>query len=530
MQTNFGGLDAGIIVAYLVILSATGFYFSKRQTSLEIFFLAGRGVAWLPVGLSLMACLNSGIDYIMQPSTTMKYGLIFLVGTTSWLFLYPWTARVTLPFYRRMNVYSAYEYLEHRFDVRVRTLAAGIFILWRVGWISTAMYVPCLAVSAATGGRIPIIPMVVLLGAVVTLYTMLGGMKAVIWTDVIQFFIMFGGLAATLIVVVSNVPGGIEAIWPAAEAGGKTQLAAPIPGFAGASLLDKIGLFFTTPFTVIGLFIATMVGRMTVFTCDQVMVQRFQTTRSVRDSRQAFIINAVGDAVWMVGLSLVGLALFAYFQTNPHPAGLRADEIFPYFMAQKFPTGIVGLVIAAIFAASLGAMGSAINSCTSVIIVDFYQTLRRVRGRALTEETDAEQVRVSRIATVILGVVAIALSCLVGRLGDLIDIALKVIQLFPGVLFAIYLLGMFTTRAHSGAVLASGVLGAIVSAWVAFFSPLSPVWPGPFGFVTTLAVGALLSALLPRAIGDKARELTWRRVMSRPDPDLEGETIVRGAA
>lgn len=128
MNTNFTWLDGALIVVYLLTLTGIGFYFSKRQAGLKDFFLADRGMFWLPVGLSLMAALNSGIDFIMQPSATIKYGLAVLFWPASWLFLYPWVSRVTLPLYRRLKVYSAYEYLEQRFDVRVRTLAASIFM------------------------------------------------------------------------------------------------------------------------------------------------------------------------------------------------------------------------------------------------------------------------------------------------------------------------------------------------------------------------------------------------------------------
>src|SRR5215510_4007117 len=167
IQTSLHPLDIVIIVLYLAMLAGVGLYFSRRQKSLDEFFLAKQSMAWLPVGLSLMAALDSAIDYLMQPSSTIRYGLVLLTGTTSWLLLYPWVARVTLPFYRRLNYFTAYEYLEARFDVRVRSLAAGIFILWRLGWMATAIYVPCLAISAATGGRIPLTPTVLALGCIV---------------------------------------------------------------------------------------------------------------------------------------------------------------------------------------------------------------------------------------------------------------------------------------------------------------------------------------------------------------------------
>src|SRR5437763_11545334 len=217
MQASLHPLDLAIVVSYLVALASVGIYFARRQSSLDEFFLARQSMAWLPVGLSLMAALNSGIDYLMQPASTIKFGLILLVGTSSWLFLYPWVSRVTLPFYRRLNVYTAYEFLEARFDVRVRTLAAAIFVVWRLGWMATAIYVPCLAINAATGGRADLTTMILVLGALVTVYTMLGGIQAVIWNDVIQFVIMFGGLAATVWISLTSVPGGLSEIFTAAS-------------------------------------------------------------------------------------------------------------------------------------------------------------------------------------------------------------------------------------------------------------------------------------------------------------------------
>src|SRR5882672_12970544 len=228
MNTAVHLLDFAIIGVYLSMLTAVGVYFSRRQQTLDEYFLARQSMTWLPVGLSLMAALDSAIDYLMQPSSTIKYGLILLVGTSSWLFLYPWVARVTLPFYRRLNYFTAYEYLEARFDVRVRSLAAGIFIIWRLGWMATAIYVPCLAISAATGGAIPVASTVFVLGVIVTLYTALGGVQAVIWNDVMQFCVRFGGLAAVVAIAAWSVPGGFTEIWRVAAAAGKTALLAPI--------------------------------------------------------------------------------------------------------------------------------------------------------------------------------------------------------------------------------------------------------------------------------------------------------------
>ena len=281
MNTAVHLLDFAIIGVYLTMLTLVGVYFSRRQQTLDEFFRARQSMTWLPVGLSLMAALDSAIDYLMQPSSTIRYGLILLVGTTSWLLLYPWVAKVTLPFYRRLNLYTTYEYLEARFDVRVRTLAATIFIVWRLGWMATAIYVPCLAISAATGGAIPLTTTVVVLGVIVTFYTALGGVHAVIWNDVAQFVVRFGGLTAVVVIAMQSVPGGWGEIWQVASAAGKTTLIAPIAGSSGGALAS-VQAFFEQPINIVSIMFALMVGRMAAYVGDQIMVQRLQTTRSRR--------------------------------------------------------------------------------------------------------------------------------------------------------------------------------------------------------------------------------------------------------
>src|SRR5580765_1076677 len=247
IRTALHTLDVVIIAVYLASLAGVGIYFSRRQKSLDVFFLARQSMTWLPVGLSLMAALDSAIDYLMQPSSTIKYGLILLVGTSSWLLLYPWVAHVTLPFYRRLNYYTAYEYLEARFDVRVRALAAGIFIVWRLG------------ISAATGGRIPLTETVFVLGCIVTLYTALGGVQAVIWNDVIQFCVRFGGLTAVVAIAAASVPGGLGEIWRVADAAGKTTIIAPIAGSSGGALAH-VQAFFEQPLNIVAIMFALLVG------------------------------------------------------------------------------------------------------------------------------------------------------------------------------------------------------------------------------------------------------------------------------
>ncbi|MEO7155950.1 MAG: sodium/solute symporter [Vicinamibacterales bacterium] len=518
MSSSFHLIDWIIVGAYLAAMGGVGIYFSRRQTSLNHFLLADQRMGWLPIGLSLMAALNSGMDYLMQPSATIRYGAVLMVGITSWFALYPWVAGVAFPFFQRLNYFTIYEYLEARFNLAVRTMAALIFLLWRLGWMATAMYVPSLAVNAATGGQIDLNTMTIIVGVVVTSYTMLGGIEAVIWNDVIQFCIMFGGLAATVGIVWWSVPGGFAEIVSAAHGAGKLDIWVPLTDPAASGVAAQVLSFFHQPMNVIALLVALVVGRMAQYTSDQVMVQRLQSTRSLQEARQAFVVNAAGDALWMLGLSFVGFALFAYFQHHPLPTEMATDKLVPYFMSLAFPAGAVGLVIAAIMAASLSSIDSAINSCTSVAVVDLYNRIGKGRDLRRGEQTaaeNAEQVLVSRILTVFFGALGTTLACNVSRIGSLLEINAKVVNAFTGPLFGIFLLAMFVARARSAAALVAGAAGAFTAYYVAYQSSLGFMWPSTFGLAATLLTGLVLAALWPSAPGDRGRDLTWWKVMEQ---------------
>ena len=517
MTKTLSLLDLAIVVGYLIALAVIGAVFSRRQTSMEAFLIAGRRMAWLPVGLSLMAALNSGIDYLTQPSATIQFGLVLVLGTLSWLAVYPWVSRVVFPFFRRLNYYSIYEYLEARFDVRVRTLAAVIFVGWRLGWMATALYVPALAISAASGGQIDLVPIIVLAGTLVTLYTMLGGIQAVIWNDVIQFCVMFGGLGATVWIVAASATDGVSGIWAAAAGAGKTSLWVPLGDSTSLAVptstvvWDPIIAFFKQPLNVPALLFALIIGRSAQYTIDQTMMLRIQTTRTLRHARQAFIVNAVGDAMWMWGLTFVGLALFTYFQQQPAPEGLAPDRWLPYFMTKVFPAGAVGLVNASILAASLSSVDAAIHSSSSVLVVDVYNRLLRADGAGRSEvDNGRSDVLALRIAAVIVGVSGTVLACNVSGMGNLFEIANKLINSFSGPLFGIFLLAMFSSSVTSSAALVGGIAGAMAAYLVAYHSPISFLWPSTFGLVATLSVAFVLGLIFGRNTG---KALTWRAVM-----------------
>jgi SSS family transporter len=541
-------VDVAVVMVYLMLLVGIGAYFSRRQKSMEQYFLAGRSMGWIPVGMSLMAALNSGIDYLAGPFGVFKYGLIFIMGATSWIFLYPWVAYVTMPFYRRLNITSAYEYLEQRFNAAARTMAACIFLAWRLGWMATALYVPSLAITTITGW--PLWLVIILLGGLVTLYTMLGGIEGIIWTDVIQFCVMLAGVGATLWVTIASVDGGIAGIWSYAAEKDHTNIIQPIPDGTPA---QKLMFLLTDYRSIIGILLATVIGRATTYTCEQSTVQRFQATRSLKDSRQAFIVNAIGDTFWTLGLAFVGMALFAYFK-GVLPSGVKEDSLTIYFMREKFPSGLNGLVVAAVLASGLSSIDAAINACTSIIMVDFYKRYfaknrQRVQYPAAgdskvlsyetpqhlakpvapTEQEQRHDVKLSRIITVMFAIVGMILAAQVQHIGNIIEIAQKIIQSFTGPLLGVYLLGMFTRRANGQGVVVGGTLGTATSLYVAFGTDIGFIWPTVFGLVTTLVVSYVVS-LVAGPVSMQQQQLTWRNIMRRPLPTEQAAEPAPAAA
>jgi SSS family solute:Na+ symporter len=285
-------------------------------------------------------------------------------------------------------------------------------------------------------------------------------------------------------------------------------------------MVARLQAFFFQPINVVSIMFGMVVGRMASYTSDQIMVQRLQTTRSVKDARRAFIVNAAGDALWMFALSFVGLALFAYFQTQPLPGDFATDKILPYFMSLRFPAGIVGLVIASIMASSLSSVDSAINSCTSVVVIDIYHRLFKKRDATTAGAAqDRRDVLVSRIATVAFGALGTVLAMNVSRIGSLLEIANKLINAFSGPLFGIYILAMFNRRATSNAALAAGIAGSFTAYYVAYQTRIGFMWPSTFGFAATVAVGALLTLVFQTRPSAAASQMTWHSVMRSANPE-----------
>ncbi len=517
-----GGLDTLdwiVLAAYLVAMVALGASFYKGQKTTRDFFLAGRSMPWFPVGLSLIATLFSANSYMAIPSATQKYGLILFLGPFVIFLCVPIVNRIFLPFYNRMQLYSAYEYLEHRFDVRVRCLASGLFIVWRITWMAAALYSASLALWAATGGSVSLYGTILSLGVFATFYTVLGGMKAVIWTDVIQFCVLFGGMILAATWATSEVAGGVATLFQTMADAGKTSFVATIPEMEAATgLWAKLKAYFCVQdqVTLLGVIVSHLIAYVTFFTVDQVTVQRYFTIRSVKAGRRAFWVTTFGDIAISLCLTALGMALFAYYSTHPLPEQItgvefQSDWKYPYFIATVLPAGVAGLLVAALYAATMSSLDSGINSCSTAFLVDFWQRLKHGQVRPVEEEaspgdSQSHQLFLARALTLVLGAMVTVLACFVGALGDIIVIGNKLVNSFAGPMFSIFLLGMLTRRARSMGVCVGAVAGMAVMAWLIFWTELNFLWPSAFGLVVSLSVGYGLS-LFERE--PKAEKLQW---------------------
>lgn len=466
-MNHLSAADYLVVASYLAIVAVAGLWRPNPRNA-EDFLLAGKGMGWMPIGISIAAAFISGISFLGLPAEVMANGLGFVIYSLSYILVIPVITRLFLPFYASLRITTAYEYLEQRFNRRVRLYCSGMFVSWRLLWIGTVIYVPSLLVATVTG--VPLLGAVLTIGILTTVYTAFGGLRAVIVTDFIQFFVMAGGAAVAILVAASAIPGGISGVLEIGAAHGRTS-------FANFSLDPAERL------TVWGALIGGFFANLTFFGADQMVIQRYLSTRSASEMQKTFLLNCVALLLIVGLLAMLGLALFAFYHSRPAAAGsIPPDRILPHFIATEFPPGLRGLLAAAIFAASMSTLSAGVNAVAGAIFNDF-------GGGRQSNGTDVALLRWLSIAT---GGACTLLACFIGRLGSIIEIAVRAVDGFAGPLLGVFLAGMLTKRIGSNAILGGGVLGTIATTFVNFFSPLSFVWYAAFGCAATLAASALI--------------------------------------
>lgn len=555
------GLDYAVVAAYLAGAIGLGVWFGKGQSRSE-FFAANHSMGRITVGLSVMATLFSSNSFVMYPSIAYGDSLRLSLTLISHSLIAPLVIWVFIPVYAKLKCETAYEYLERRFHVSVRCLASGLFILLRIGWMASATFAASLVVAGVSGLDQRLI--IVALGVVSILYTMMGGLRAVMWTDVIQFFIFSVTILAALAILQSFQAGGFAGQFETYFQGRNNLL---------VDFTPSVTLKFGSWAILVGIFLEAL----SAFGTDQVAVQRYISAKSTDVSKSGFLINLLGIWIVVPALLMIGVGLFCHYQSKPEelipqlsehvasdlgseqPTLKRSefaiadgasvdaesvssfyesntkrvhadmarfglsDQALPFFVGRHFPAGLKGLFLAALMAAIMSSIDSGVHSITTALIVDFRDRLffgvkiSSKKRHGEEGKSDKDDVRTIRWLVVLIGSITVGLACRVGSLGDVFDIGKKLTAAFGGPLLAVFILGLFVKRCSSRGVFAGALLSALTTLVLMYQnSDWFSVWFWPIGFVLAMALSLVFSLVAPAHTKEDKR-LTFQGIRQLPD-------------
>jgi SSS family solute:Na+ symporter len=467
-------IDLGIVIAYLLGVTALGIYFRRGSQDAKDYFLGGRTAPWWALAFSIVATETSTLTIIGTPAISYGGNMTFLQLVFGYLIGRILIVVLLLPGYFRGEFFTAYALIEKRFGPRTRAVAATTFLVTRAIAEGVRVAAIALVVSVVLGTSERLAVMVVI--ALTIIYTLEGGMKAVIWTDVAQFLLYLAGSGVTLWLLLHRVPGGWgEVTQVAAAAGHKLQV------------LD-FSFHWATKYTlwsgVIGGAFLTMASHGT----DQTIVQRLLAARNQRDAGRALVASGVIVIVQFTVFLLIGVLLFVFAQHTPLLApGERLDRILPTYLVREMPVGLAGLLLASIIAVAMSNASGSLNSLAASSILDF----SRLRGRA----TDtASFVKISRAMTLAWGLVLMGFGLV--KWGPLLEAGLTVVALPLASLLGLFLLGTIDRRANATGALIGMFCGLAVILYVFKFTTVAFSWYVMIGSIVTFVVGAATSRLI----------------------------------
>ena len=477
-KSRFGTVNYFVLAVYFLILIGMGIYFARREKSDVDYFLARGRISWWAAGISIFGTQLSAITFMAIPAKAYATDWVYILGQASIVMVAPVVIYLYLPFFRRLRVTTAYEYLEKRFSVAVRLFGSFAFILLQLGRMGVVIFLPAIALSAVTGFNIYVA--ILLMGVLSTFYTALGGIEAVIWSDVLQVVVLLGGALLSLVLIASSLEGGPAGMMATAVSHGKFHTFTWTWDYTTTAVWVVLG----------GYFLSNLIP----YTADQTVVQRYLTTKDEKQAARSIWTNAF--LAIPAGLIFFGLgtALFVFYRENAaslEPA-LQTDAIFALFIVQQLPVGVAGLLIAGIFAAAMSSLDSSMNSVATAIVTDFYR-------RFTSGSTGAGRLRLARWLTVALGLLATTVGMLMAtyEIESLFDLFLELLGLLGGSLAGLFVLGIFTRRAHGPGALIGAVTSALVLYLVSAFTQVHFFLYAGIGILTCVVVGYLASILWP---------------------------------
>ena len=488
---GFGPLDYAAVALYLAFLVFIGIRLAGKEKTPEDFFKAGGRIPWWAAGLSIFGTQLSAITFMALPAKAYATDWTYLFGNLPILLVAPLIVFCFLPFYRKLDVTTAYEYLEKRFDASVRLVASGFFIFLQLARIGIVLLLPSLALSVVTG--VDVTTCILVMGVLCIIYVTLGGIEAVIWTDVLQVFVLLGGA----VYVVASIAG---------EVGGFQSL---IDQAQSAEKLNYIDLRwnFSEP-TLWTLLLGGLAASLISYGSDQTVVQRYLTTKDEKASARSIWTNAFLTVPATLLFFLVGAALYVFFANHPEtldPHLSTADAILPFYVVAQLPEGIAGLVIAGVFAAAMSSLDSSMNSVAAAVTIDFHARYR-------PSSTATEKLRVARIATVAVGVAGTALALFLAgtEIKSLWDQFVGFLGLFGGGLGGLFLLAIFAEKAHAKGTLIGLATSAVVVFSLKTWHPVHSWFYAFAGVASCFLAGIIASYLIPNGDGQSTTGLTWK--------------------
>jgi solute:Na+ symporter, SSS family len=479
---QLSAVDLAIVAVYIAGMTLLGGWFSRRQKDLRTYFVGGRDIGWPLVLLSIVATETSAVTFLSVPGLAYnpKGGnLQFLQLSFGYILGRCVVAWFLLPQYMRGDLFSAYEVLRRRFNSTVQRAASALFLATRTTADGLRLFLTALLLQYVGWG---IEPCIVAVGVVTIVYTYLGGMKAVIWTDLVQFLIKIAGAVLAGAFALMLLRGGIgEYLRIGSEAGKFT--------------LFEFNFDPAKPYNVWAGVIGGAVFSMASHGADQLMVQRYLCARSLKEARLALVLSGVVIFVQFLLFLLVGVALFALQQSGTFklPPGLRNDEVFGRFIIEKLPQGVVGVLIAAVLAAAMSTLSSSLNSSANAFVTDFYRPLR-------PHHSERWYVWLSRVMTAVWGVAQMGVAVAAYRLGgqkSVVEQVLTVAGFTTGLLLGLFVLGSLRRPVRSTAALAGMACGfaTVLGVWLpSVFGETILAWPwlAPLGAATTVVAALLL--------------------------------------
>ena len=469
-------IDYTVIAAYLLAITAFGTWFARFQKTTVDYFLTGRSVPWWAICFTIVATETSTLSFIGVPAGAYAGNMTFLQLALGYVIGRVLVSVLFLPAYFRGELFTSYELLLRRFGPEVKNVAAVIFVITRTLADGIRLFATALVISVVT--QVPVSVTVIALGVAMIVYTVRGGVSAVIWTDVVQMFVYVGGALVVFFGLLSLIPGGWGEVVRSAGSTGHFQV------LDFSTDPKQAYTFWAGLFGGVALTLAT-------HGTDQFLVQRLLSARSLKGAASGLILSGVLVFAQFILFLVIGAMLYTFYQHTPLPRPLsRTDEVLPLFVVTSLPQGVSGFIVAAIVAA---ALSPSINSLAATTVNDFY--LKYVRPDA-DEKT---LMRVARTATIGWGVAQIVVALAAQWVTrSVLDSGLSVLSLAAGPVLGAFLTGVLTTRVRSGAMLAGMAAGAVVLAWVWITDAYAFTWYALTGAAVTGGVALLLSVLPSR--------------------------------